>query len=708
MTPLIAIPLFSLALLVAGAVVVARRLRGREGRLGEQLARSIAWLVVPVAALLAACYWCATGLYLGSSRGLIVLSAASLVAGAVSLSRGRVMEWVDALGRRSPEAAGPVRALMALVAVLACTVLGFLAMELPYNVGTLSVALGFAAIEMSLILGALLVLFFLFQRHGAGLALGVGLCWVIGLAQYFIANFKASAILPNDLFVLQTAAAVSGSYVYSVNGMVLTGLCCVVIASAICSLVAATRAETSQSLVRRTVVNLACALAALTALWAGVTIPNYFDDLGVGMEYWYSLDYYKRQGFLTTFVAVAQDLPIEVPEGYTDAAAAETEASYVAAYDEGAGAEAGRTAAEEQFEELRPTVICIMNETFSDISVFDGESWGYAGPERFNSRDDAILGGGVSVSVLGGGTCNSEFEFLTGVPLAYVGDGKYPYSLYDLSSAPSLARQFSELGYKTTALHPNYATNWNRDRVYSMLGFDEFLSIEDFEGSEWFHSGVSDAETYDKVLELLEQSDEPQFVFDVTMQNHSPYDQCNLGEVPQYSVEGLSPYDNMRVSEYLACIEESDRALDEFLAELEQLDRPVVVLFFGDHQPALSSILNNTIYAGEQTLEHSQRTHETRYLVWANYDVAGSTDGEKCDTSVCYLAALLAEKIGLPLTDYQKTQLVAREELPSISLIATRLADGSALPAGTDASSLPASYLDLSYVTYLEFASKLK
>ena len=702
---LAALPLVTLALLALGAALYVRRRRARGAR---PSARTLCWLAVPAAASALAAAWCALGLYEGGPTELAALSASSLAAGAAALARGRFAAWVDARARRAPGSAAPTRALVAVVALLACVVLGFLAMEFPYNEGALSIALNYAAIEMALILGALLLLFFLFQRRGAGLALGVALCWVIGLAQYFVARFKASAILPNDLFVLQTAAAVSGSYVYSVSGTVLLGLSCVMLASAASALVFAAREQSSEGAARRSLVNLACALASLLALVAGVTVPSYFDDLGVGMEYWYSLDYYERQGFLTTFVAVAQDLPIDRPEGYSDDAARATELELAAAYDAGEGSSERSRAAAEQFEEVRPTVICIMNETFADLSVLDGQSWGYDGPSRVKAMDDTLMGGDLAVSVLGGGTCNSEFEFLTGVPLAYVGDGKYPYSLYDLSDAPSLAKQFSELGYATTAMHPNYASNWNRNRVYEALGFDRFLSIDDFQGAETFHSGVSDEETYDKILELLEEDEGPQFIFDVTMQNHSAYDQENIGEVPEYSVDGLSSYDNDRLSEYLACIEESDRALAEFVDELRELDRPVVLVFFGDHQPALSSIINDALYPAEDALEHSLRIHETTYLVWANYDVAGNDQaGEKNDTSVCYLGALLAEAIGAPLTDYQKAELAVREELPALSLVGTRLADGSWVAADR-LEEMPEAYDDLAHMSYLEFASTLQ
>ena len=716
-SPLALIPLAGVAAIIVLAALFVRAT-------GRPRPSDVCWLAIPLVALVAVAVWCALGLYQGGRARLLALDATALAAAVSALCRRRLLERIDAWTERRGARPWLVRLPLGIAALLACTALGFLALELPYNAIVSEMDRLFALVECLIILAALAALLFLFQRHGAGMALGVGACFLIGLAQFFVGSFKGAAILPNDLFVLGTAAAVSGGYTYAIGGGVVLGLAVLLLAAAVGSLVAPAPAASRG---RRVAANLGCSAALLAALVALVTVPSYFDTLGVQMKYWYSLDYYRKQGFITSFIAVAQDLPIDVPEGYDEDDASELEASYVERYDEGEGASEERAASEEQFDAERPSVICIMNESFADLSELDGASWGYDGPSFVGSADDALAQGSLNVSVLGGGTCNTEFEFLTGVSLAYVGDGKYPYSLYDLSVAPSLARQFSELGYETTAMHPNYATNWNRDRVYEALGFDEFLSIDDFAGDEVYHSGVSDAATYDKCLELLENSDEPQFIFDVTMQNHSGYDQNNLGDVEQYHVDGLSDYDNARLSEYLACIDESDRALEEFLDELEKLDRPVVVVFFGDHQPALSTILEAALN-GEQVYDESGNaiaggtgggdasgdaeatleTYRSSYLIWANYDVAGcAQDGQELDSSPAYLGALAAEMIGAPLTDFQKAQLAIREEMPAVSLLGTELADGTWVSAD-DESALPQTYDDLAQITYLEFASKLR
>ena len=259
---LVALPLVTLVLLALGGTLYVLRRRAAGAR---PSARVLCWLAVPAAGLVLAAAWCALGLYEGGAAEMLVLCVAALVAGAAALAREKFVAWVRSRGEGQPGGAAPTRALVAVAAVLVCVVLGFLALELTYNATAPSIALNYAAIEMAIILGATLVLFFLLQRRGAGPAIVVALCWVIGLAQYFVARFKASAILPNDLFVLETAAAVSGNYVYAVNGAVLMGLSCVMLASAAASLVVAARAETSEGLARRTLVNLGCALAAIAA-----------------------------------------------------------------------------------------------------------------------------------------------------------------------------------------------------------------------------------------------------------------------------------------------------------------------------------------------------------------------------------------------------------------------------------------------------------
>ena len=295
------------------------------------------------------------------------------------------------------------------------------------------------------------------------------------------------------------------------------------------------------------------------------------------------------------------------------------------------------------------------------------------------SLSNCLSRGKLYVSAYGGGTANTEFEFMTGNSMANLGSGVYPYTIYNMETTGNLAEQFKSLGYSTTAMHPNHATNWNRENVYKDFGFDQFLSINDFQGADTLRGMVTDQATYDKILELLDQNADPQFIFDVTMQNHSGYDtglvpvdkQMHLNidttDLDAKTVEDGTLSD---VDEYVSCIEQSDQALRYFLNALSKLDRKVVVVFWGDHQPFFPSKFNDKWFTDEDDATHQERLWQTDYIIWANYDVAGCDQtSEVDDLSTNYLSTQLMQLIGAPLTDYQKAHMTLRESLPAINSV---------------------------------------
>ena len=127
---------------------------------------------------------------------------------------------------------------------------------------------------------------------------------------------------------------------------------------------------------------------------------------------------------------------------------------------------------------------------------------------------------------------------------------------------------------------------------------------EAFEGAEHYHTHVCDWATYERALELLRTTDEPTLVFDVTMQNHSGYD---TGSIPAdqlrgYQIDGLDEDDTFELNEFLACIDESDRALRRLVEELRTLGEPTVLVMYGDHHPWLSQPLNDLLFPDEDEL----------------------------------------------------------------------------------------------------------
>lgn len=528
-------------------------------------------------------------------------------------------------------------------------------------------------LEWALIAFAMLGLFFLFQRHCGGAAVLAVALYVLGLAEYFVILFKSMPISPGDLTALSTAAAVAGTgFTYTITSFCMLSLAFTVIAIQICTLAAQVAPKRQKGSWRGLVLNLLIAIVCLGGIAAHTTLLDYYHTLYIQVYSWRPLESYCRQGFLPSFISVAQTIKPSKPEDYTVSGAKKLISEYAKEYDDNnqtGGSSATRLEATKQFDEEKPTVIAVMNETFSDLSIYQNMHADYQGPTYFKSIDDCLSRGRLYVSAYGGGTANTEFEFLTGNSMAYLGSGVYPYTTYDLTDTENLAAQFKSLGYYTTAMHPNHGTNWNRENVYKDFGFDQFLTINDFQNAETLRGMVTDRATYDKILELLDTNSNPQFIFDVTMQNHSGYD------------TGLIPYDkqmslnidgefNSNVNEYVSLIQQSDEALKYFLNKLSKLDRKVVVVFWGDHQPFFPDTYNDRWFTNEDDATHQERLWQTSYIIWANYDVAGNSQtSHEEDLSSNYLSSELMKLIGAPLTDYQKAHLTLRQSLPALNSV---------------------------------------
>ena len=693
--------------------------------------------------------WAALGL-IEEPEGSGALAACTntlFFCGVATLARGPLARLID---RLSPQG----RAIACLerdaLAIVVAAVLSNLALETAWNDNAAMLPFSSTTFSVLIVGAAMLFAYFLFQRNGVGPALIAVICCGLGIAQHFISAFKGTAILPSDLLALGTAAAVGDQYTFTLNELCVQAIGLGSIALALLSLVRAPRiplhgvpsgdvrraAEAGEargfgrgqadvdleriaSWLRARVFRIANVAAnLLVALAIALGVNAWFTDnkveevLEIGMS-WLPVQTYQERGWIPSFAVMLQRLPIPTPKGYSDETAEADEAELAAAYDEGRGASEERAAAVAQFNEVKPTVIAVMNESFSDLSLYNGLNMGYTGPAFYNSLADTLQRGTLDVSVVGGGTCNSEFEFLTGNSMAFIGEGKYPYLQYDFTNVATLPRAFKELGYSTTAIHPQAPTNWNRDVNYRRMGFDEFLSYDDIaavEGAWNLHSGLTDGTTYTKILELLSEDDSPQFIFDVTMQNHGGYDSIDVPEDLLYQIAPEAITDEAlrnQLTEYISCIQGSDRDLEAFIGELEQLDRPIVLVFFGDHQPSVAVGLNDYLFSGEDDQAHAVRTHLGTYMIWANYDVAGTGETAWAETGAAQLGAQVLDRIGAPLSLYDRAKLGAGTQVAALNINGYLGADG--IRYGFDAES---AYSDLverwQRVQYLEFGSKVQ
>lgn len=279
----------------------------------------------------------------------------------------------------------------------------------------------------------------------------------------------------------------------------------------------------------------------------------------------------------------------------------------------------------------RPNIIFIMNEAFSDLSLIDKELEKYNATSFVNKMIKEGNGGYLYSSVFGNNTVSSEFESITGISTALTTKGAKIYNNYINENIPSLAKTLHNYGYYAYGVHPYESTGYNRKVAWKTLGFDETIFVENFDKSQTIREYVSDQENYNKIIKIIEDNDEPVFIFNTTMQNHGGY-----GNKPNIS-DYINVGNDNELNNYLTLIKESDRAIEELIGKCESLDEETIIVFFGDHQPGLTSFYNDLT---EESLKY-----KIPYFIWTN----GSYKIEEFpkETSMNYLPAIITEMLGI-------------------------------------------------------------
>lgn len=291
---------------------------------------------------------------------------------------------------------------------------------------------------------------------------------------------------------------------------------------------------------------------------------------------------------------------------------------------------------------------------------------------RSLSGDDNAITGQLVVPAFGGGTCNTEYEYLTSNTYAFFKSGSYPMLQYVHGETESVASVLSEQGYNTVAIHPYYGSGWARNRAYPLMGFDTFLDIDSFddETTEYLRRYVSDNSSFDKIIETYEaneaESDNPLFLFNVTMQNHCGYDTVydNFPETVEFEHDSLYPY----TKQYLSLIQESDQAIERLVEYFSGQEEPTIIVFFGDHMPYIENSFYNylTMYSDKTEAELEMDKHTVPFFIWANYDIEGYDAGR---ISTNYLGPLTLDVAGAQMSEYQEYVYSLMEQYPVISAV---------------------------------------
>lgn len=536
-----------------------------------------------------------------------------------------------------------------------------------------------ALLGLNLLPPVLLIwLFYFLTRRGWGAFLGSFLpCVAVAMVNYFKIRLRSDPFLAADLTLISEAGGIVGNYSLDVDwltwltlGALLAGLLFSVLlipkwprrgwgrafATASCAAVCA----------------VSCAsLFTNSDLYQSTDNSEYINP-------WSDVEVFVSKGCLYPFLYSMRDMFPAPPPGY-DGAQAQAML--------GAFSDADIPA------DKQVSVMGIMLEAFCDLTDFDFMA-DHPDAARVYDPWHTLAEQGVSgrllTNIFAGGTVDSEWGFLSG------------YSQHDdfRRDTDSYVWYLRDQGYQTFFSHPGYGWFYNRQNVNDYLGFQDSWFTENHYGalvdptSAIYHS--DDILVRELLAQLTQRTEEgPCLSFSVSYQNHGPYESAYSAGVEYFTPanSGMAAESCHIWNNYLRGVDSTIQAMVQLTQGLEELDRPVVLVLFGDHKPWGGN--GNSAYADMGltfdlgTLQGFYDYYATPYLIWANSAAKEVLDsdftGEGGDFSPCFLMPKVFDLCGWTGPGFMQLARQVREITPLVHERGLYLSGGQitdALPQG--------------------------
>lgn len=378
-----------------------------------------------------------------------------------------------------------------------------------------------------------------------------------------------------------------------------------------------------------------------------------YEAQGARWKYWHQAANYAVNGFVggTLYNLSTEAMP--TPRDYTQA----TMAGIVRQYDALAHRlNKGRTGS---FEDTN--VVLLLSESFSDPTRINGVDLARDPIPYTRSLMRTTTSGRMLAQFYGGGTANMEFEALTGLSLTQFNPqvvSPYQQLLPRFRSFPSVVGLFKDMGHRAIAIHPFTTTLYQRETVYPILGFDEFVHDETMQTAEKLErsSYISDRSAFAETLHQIDSTERPALVNLVTMQNHYPHTGIYDRPIPVTGTH--SAEETAEVGGYARGLSYTDAALKPFIDSLRRSDERTVVLFYGDHLPP--------VWSKETSAQNSPRKmRSTPFFVWSNF--GRQPPKRLTTTSPIYFVNQVYDAADAKLPPYYALLSALHEEIPALA-----------------------------------------
>lgn len=537
--------------------------------------------------------------------------------------------------------------------------------------------------------------------------------FTLALANFWVYAHRGTPFIPMDFFSIGTAMGVISNYDFSFNYQIVISILLLVFL-----LIAGWKLRTPTMDIVAKIASRVFFGTLIITISALFFFTDEYAKVGLRPDFWNQARGYHNTGVVMNFCLNTKYLYMTAPSGYD---ADEIESIVYDTIDEdNSGVSTAPTAPK------TPNIICIMNESLADLSVLGEESTNMDYMPYLNSLTENTVRGNLYVPVIGSGTSNTEFEFLTGASTSFFPAGSNAYMLYMKNPLPSLVSTLMDQGYSSRAFHPYYASGWNRLDVYDYFGFSRFTSLgsiipnsilkqysdsgadsellqqlveEAFPGENTLlRRYVSDERNYREIIDLYERRNksQPFFLFNVTMQNHGGYTEKTSnfveevyitdlpnGQQPDAGGDITTAYP--KANQFYSLMKRSDEAFATLIDYFSQQEEPTVICMFGDHQPGIEQEYIEKLLGADSlyslSVEDDVKRYVTPFYIWANYDIEEKTI-ERLSSN--YLSSYVLDVAGVELPAYNEYLLKLSETLPVITNAGLIDADGNHYTSATN------------------------
>ncbi len=497
---------------------------------------------------------------------------------------------------------------------------------------------------------------------GTGISLTAVFLYLVSAAEYLVTSFRGRPIMIWDVLALRTALSVAGNYEFVLTKEMYIAFLGV---QAIC-LFGFLSSRRVKGRKRRLILagGSAGVLVSFSMWFYTALIPA----KGLEINMWEVNETYEEYGYVLSTAVSFNYMVQKKPKGYNFSKVKQIYDN-VREENQVLLAQAGESDVETEENTTPVNIICIMNESLSELKTAGSFETNQEYFPFMNSLKEDTVKGSLAVPVFGSLTSNSEYEFLTGNSIALLQANSIAYQFNVKPNTYSLVSTLKSQGYETVAMHPYPRENWNRQESYRNLGMDEFWAIEDYEGSEELRNYISDKADYQKLIERVEFKENPEdklFIFNVTMQNHGGYETAYDNFDQEVWLTGSLKGKYPKTDQYLSLMKRSDEALEYLISYFKQSDEPTMIVLFGDHQPSVEDEFFDDIAGTTSSLvsnEDRLMWYQTPFFIWTNYE---SQAEEKGKLGAIYLGSELLKRANVQMTPYQQFLLSMEEIFPVV------------------------------------------